>query len=170
MERTATMSSRMLDDLLVQASSELMPVVQQFESGTDVALHLAVFVEPYLSYVLDGSKTVESRFSARPIPPHGRVRTGDVILMKPSGRPIVGWCRAGSVWSYELDPASWVEIRDRFSPALRAEDGFWEERVAARFATLIQVQDVHLVEPTPVAKRDRRGWVVLADRCEERLL
>lgn len=170
MGHASVVSAKLLDDLLTNVSSDLEPVIRPFETGSDVSLHLAVFVEPYLSYVLDGSKTVESRFSTRPIPPHGCVREGDVILLKPSGRPIVGWCRAGTVWSYELDPSSWEEIRDRFSPALRAQDDFWETRQAAQYATLIRVEDVHEVVPTPIDKRDRRGWVVLADRRNGRLL
>ena len=41
--------------------------------GTPVQVHLAVMVEPYLSRVLDGSKTIESRFSRKKIAPWGRV-------------------------------------------------------------------------------------------------
>ncbi len=162
--------SQLLDDMLASASDELAPVFRDFAIGSDAALHLAVFVEPYLSYLLDGSKTVESRFSKRPIAPHGRVRPGDAILLKASGKPIVGWCRAGTVWDYELDRSTWTEIRERFSPALRAQDDFWESRRSAHFATLIQVEGVQPATPIPIPKRDRRGWVVLADRCENRLL
>jgi hypothetical protein len=162
--------SPLLDDVLRRASPDLAPVVSAFADGHDVALHLAVFVEPYLSFVLDGSKTVESRFSARSIAPHGRIAEGDVILLKAAGKPIVGWCRAGTVWDYVLDPSSWAEIHDRFSGPLCAQDGFWETRKAAQFATLIKVEDVNTTAPTPVDKRDRRGWVVLADRQQGRLL
>lgn len=162
--------SPLLDDVLHRAAPDLEPVVAPFASSHDVALHLAVFVEPYLSFILDGTKTVESRFSARWIAPHGRISEGDVILLKATGKPIVGWCRAGTVWDYELDPTSWTEIRDRFAAPLRAQDGFWESRKSAQFATLIKVEDVHAVAPISVDKRDRRGWVVLADRCEARLL
>jgi hypothetical protein len=162
--------SPLLDDLLGSASHELAPVVCEFDAGSEVALHLAIFVEPYLRFILDGSKTIESRFSSRSIPPHGRVGTGDIILLKGAGRPIVGWCRAGTVWDYELDPTSWAEIQDRFTPALRPQDGFWEARQAAQFATLIEVRDVNPISPTPIGKRDRRGWVVLADRDDGRLL
>jgi hypothetical protein len=162
--------SPLLDDVLARASSELAPVVGAFAYDHDIALHLAVFAEPYLSFVLDGSKTVESRFSARAIAPHGRVAEGDVILLKAVGKPIVGWCRAGTVWDYELDPSSWTEIEDRFSAPLRVQDGFWEARRAAQFATLIEVKDVNVAAPTRIDKRDRRGWVVLADRVQGRLL
>lgn len=126
-------------------------------------VHLAVFVEPFLSYILDGSKTVESRFSRNFIPPHGRVHPGDVVLMKPSGKPIIGLCRVKHVWSYELDPASWNEVRS-FSTALRADADFWEGRCDARYATLLRIEDVRRIGPVKCAKRDRRGWVVLKDK------
>ncbi|MDP1793056.1 MAG: hypothetical protein Q8K63_02865 [Acidimicrobiales bacterium] len=170
MVQPSRVSDTMLGGLMRNASPDLEPVIREFADRAEVGLHLAVFVEPYLSHVFDGSKTVESRFSARPIAPHGRVATGDVILLKRSGQPITGWCRAGTVWSYALDPASWTEIRHRFTASLRAQGDFWESRKAAHFATLIQVEDVHKVRPTPVNKRDRRGWVVLADRDAPRLL
>lgn len=40
-------------------------------------LHLAVFVEPYLGYILEGKKTVESRFGMRRSAPYGQVAAGD---------------------------------------------------------------------------------------------
>lgn len=162
--------SPLLDDVLQRASPDLAPVVGAFADDHEVALHLAVFVQPYLSFILDGSKTVESRFSARSIAPHDRIAEGDVILLKPASKPIVGWCRAGTVWDYELDPSSWSEIQDRFSGPLCAQHGFWESRQAAHFATLIKVEDVTVTAPTPVNKSDRRGWVVLAERAQDRLL
>jgi hypothetical protein len=129
-----------------------------FASG----LHLAVLVEPYLSYILDGKKTVESRFSERRIAPYGSVRRDDVILLKRSGGPIVGLCRASDIWYYELDPRSWREIRTGFSQMLCAQDpNFWSQRKSAEFATLIRLTNVLKISPFKYAKSDRRGWVVL---------
>ena len=59
-------------------------------SAPPVSLHLAVLVQPYLDFILDGQKTIESRFSIRPIPPYRRVESGDIVLLKASGGPIVG--------------------------------------------------------------------------------
>src|SRR3954452_24578662 len=78
-------------------------------------VHLAVFVEPYLGYVLDGSKTVESRFSVNRCAPFGKVRRGDIILLKRSGGGVVGIARVSVVWSYQLDEESWAGIRERFA-------------------------------------------------------
>lgn len=126
------------------------------------AIHLAVFVEPYLQYVLEGKKTVESRFSTRRFAPYQQVDAGDVILLKQSGGPIVGICQVSYVWFYQLDPASWQEIQARFAQALCAQDPvFWQQRAHAAFATLMRVRNVAALPAQPVTKRDRRGWVVL---------
>src|SRR5256885_16153419 len=61
-------------------------------------VHLAIFVEPYLSYLLDGRKTVDSRFSVRRTAPYGQVRAGDIVLVKQSGGPAVGVCHVSSDW------------------------------------------------------------------------
>src|SRR5215210_2794220 len=61
-------------------------------------IHLAVFVEPFLDYVLDGSKTVESRFSVNRCAPFGKVSPGDMVLLKRAGGPVVGIARVRTVW------------------------------------------------------------------------
>src|SRR4051794_2549682 len=125
-------------------------------------IHLAVFVEPFLGYVLDGSKTVESRFSVNRCAPFGRVKQGDALLLKKAGGPVVGIARVRSVWSYELDESSWTLIRAQFAMALRAQDPeFWERRRGASFATLMLIDRVLALGPVRWEKRDRRGWVVV---------
>ena len=125
-------------------------------------LHLAVLVEPYLRYILEGKKTVESRFSERRISPYGNVQRHDVILLKRSGGPILGLCQVSSRWYYELDPQSWHEIRTEFSQMLCAQDPeFWSQRESAEFATLMSLRNVLKIRPIKYSKNDRRGWVVL---------
>lgn len=125
-------------------------------------LHLAVLVEPYLRYILEGKKTVESRFSERRIAPYGNVQRDDVILLKRSGGPILGLCQVSNRWYYELDPPSWNEIRIEFSKMLCAQDPeFWRQRASAEFATLISLRNVLKIQPIKYSKNDRRGWVVM---------
>ena len=126
------------------------------------ALHSAILVEPYLQFILDGKKTVESRFSTRRFAPYNRVDKGDVVLLKQSSGPIVGVCQVACAWFYQLDPESWQTIREDFAADLCAQDpDFWKEREAASFATLMRIRHVKSIEPIKFAKRDRRGWVVL---------
>jgi len=127
-----------------------------------VGIHLAVFVEPYLSFVLSGTKTVESRFSVNKLAPFELVHEGDVVLLKKTGGPIVGLCRVSHVWNFKLEPKTWSEIRNDFADALCAQDpSFWDQRKEASYATLMRVDNVLTIPPIKIDKRDRRGWVVL---------
>lgn len=146
----------------------IAPAVDGREAGA--SLHLAVLVEPYLTYLLDGRKTVESRFSTRAIPPFGRVLPGDVVLLKAASGPVLATCTVEAVWSYRMNRESWDEMRDRFGRALCAEGTFWTDRRHANYATLLRVANVVQLPPIAVPKRDRRGWVVLKDRTRLELL
>lgn len=146
--------------------------LNSFESWNEFphGIHLAIFVEPYLTYVLEGKKTVESRFSVNRSPPYKKVNSGDILLLKLSGGPIVGICQVTNVWSYELEPKSWKLIKKEFTNALCAQDpDFWKDRKYACYATLMKIKKPITFEPFEVEKRDRRGWVVLRSKDEQQL-
>ena len=127
-----------------------------------VQLHLAIFVEPFLSWVIDGTKTVEARFSAVRCAPWDAVYENDVVLMKQSSGPVVGSFVVSFVSSYRIAEGGLDGIRGLFGDAIRAEDDeFWVDRDGAKYATLMGIKDHHRIEPTPIPKRDRRGWVVI---------
>lgn len=133
--------------------------------STDYAIHLAVFVEPYLRFIFERRKTVESRFGAVRQAPFRQVKPGDVVLLKQSGGPVVGVCRIQRAWFYEIRPESWSEIRDRFSEMMCATDpSFWDRRLQAKYATLMRISRAREIEPVRWKKRDRRGWVVVKKR------
>ena len=134
---------------------------------TDAAgLHIAVLIEPYLSLVLDGKKTVESRFGAHRQPPYQAVFAGDVILLKRASGPIVGVACAVRTWCFPVNAATFGEIRRSIEERIcAADETFWEERRSTRFATLIELGEVTgVAAPLPCDKRDRRGWVTLRSR------
>lgn len=126
----------------------------------DVGVHLGVFVEPFLGAILDGRKTIESRFGVHRCAPFDRVQSGDLIFLKRSGGPVVGIAVAGETTFYELDAGTLEDIRERFAGRICAEDDeFWEARAEKRFATLIVIDEVTAIDTLAIDKRDRRGWV-----------
>jgi hypothetical protein len=133
-----------------------------FLSGA-ARVHLAVLVEPYLSYIMDGSKTVESRFSRVAVAPYQKVDAGDVLLLKRAGGEVEAICCAVDAWFYELGSSSLSEIRHRFGDAMRVSAEFLASRSDAVYATLIRIEEVYPIVPLRARKRDRRGWVVLID-------
>ena len=54
-------------------------------------LHLGIFSEPYLTYMLEGNKTIESRFSKNKIAPYKKISKEDIVLLKKSSGKIVGY-------------------------------------------------------------------------------
>jgi hypothetical protein len=156
----------LVDELLLAVQGDLFweSYLQQLRtpSSTTFTLHLAILVEPYLQFILEGKKTVESRFSTRRFAPYNRVEKGDVVLLKQSSGPIVGVCQVSYAWFYELDPESWRTIKKDFAVAICAQDpNFWEQRESASFATLMRIENVKSISPIKFIKRDRRGWVIL---------
>ncbi len=125
-------------------------------------IHLAVFVEPFLRYVLQGRKRIESRFSRRRSAPFERVSPGDMLLLKRSGGPIAGVAHVACACFYQLDADTLAEIRDQYSREMCADGpDFWRARESARYATLIRLEHVRSLRPVKYEKADRRGWVVL---------
>jgi len=125
-------------------------------------VHLAVFVEPFLAYVLQGKKSVESRFSTRQCAPFRRVSVGDIVLLKEASGPVRGICEIAKTWFFNLDSIPLADVRERFAADICAtDDDFWRAREKADYATLLKLRSVREVAPLRCPKRDRRGWVVL---------
>lgn len=153
--------------ILKEAASRMSPcspiydhIHEVLDHEVTAGVHLGVFVEPFLEAILDGRKTVESRFGVHRCAPFDRVQAGDIILLKRSGGPVVGIAVAGEARYYQLDAVRLGEIRERFASKIYAEDDeFWEARSEKRFATLIDIEEVSKIETLEIDKRDRRGWV-----------
>ena len=65
------------------------------QTAEPIGLHIAVFAEPFISLVLEGRKTIESRFGRTRCAPFDQVRAGDIIMMAASGQQRSG-LRTGS--------------------------------------------------------------------------
>jgi hypothetical protein len=117
-------------------------------------------VEPFLTYLLEGRKSIESRFSKNAVVPYLRVAVGDLVLLK-SG-PVVGSFRVCSTNFVTLGAGDLPRMREEYTEQLCAyTDEFWEARADKRYATLLGVQDIRRLPAIPVSKRDMRGWVVV---------
>lgn len=125
-----------------------------------VGVHLAIFVEPYLTAVLEGKKTIESRFAVTRRPPYKCIDADDYILLKRSGGPVIGLALAKATHFYQLSPTVLAELRRNFSRQLFAQDDlFWLQRADKHYATLIELDEAAEIAPFLVDKRDRQGWV-----------
>ncbi|MCS6840817.1 MAG: ASCH domain-containing protein [Roseiflexus sp.] len=125
--------------------------------------HLAVLREPYLSRILAGEKTIESRFLRVRAAPYGCVTAGDTLFLKRASGPIVATARAARVVMFDdLTPARVAALLERYAGGLRLDDDMRARAQSSRYAVLIWLTDVAPISDPPlVSKRDRRAWVVL---------
>ncbi len=125
-------------------------------------LHIAVFHEPYRTLVLQGRKTIESRFARTRHPPYQVVRAGDVILIKDVGGPISGIVLAGRVESMAVCHRDMEAIQSTYQEQLCISDPhFWDAKRNSSFVTLIHLYHAAALGPIDCDKRDRRGWVTI---------
>jgi|ERR1035438_4492210 ASC-1-like (ASCH) protein len=136
-------------------------------SSNHFSLHLAIFREPYLKFIMEGKKKIETRFAKRSCAPFEQVSDGDVVLLKKSGGEVSGICEVEKVWFYHLDPEAFAFIKKQFGKLICAvNDSFWTERECKTVATLMLIKNVIPISGVQIKKRDRRGWVVLQAKQE----
>jgi len=137
----------------------------QICSSHGITGHIAVLTEPYLTRIIQGEKTVESRFSKVRLPPYKLVGVGDVIFLKEVSGPIKAI--AAVVHADFFGPLQRGEARTimrRHADALALDAEFVERKCNSPYATLIQVGTITATLPIWISKSDRRGWVVIANR------
>lgn len=133
-------------------------------SSCGVRGHVAYLQEPYLSRILQGTKTIESRLSAGRRLPFGWVSAGDVLILKESGGPIRGLAVVtGAVSREKVTPK---ELRAWLAPylaRLQWDDDWSEKKLATSdHAMLMELGEVRAVEPIVFERgRELSGWIVL---------
>ena len=118
-------------------------------------------VEPFLSSLLAGRKTIESRFSRHKIAPYRKVKPGDLVLLKQSSGPVIGSFEVAFVRYLELTSKTLKELEANYDRQINGSKEFWQAQQTKRYASLFGVKNIQPRTPTAVQKQDPRGWVLL---------
>lgn len=129
----------------------------------DMAVHVAILKWPYIRLILDGQKTVESRFTKTARPPYRCVRPGETIYFKASSGPYMAKAVAGRVVSHDnLTPTKVNTLRKQYNRSIRGDDEFWRSKRTSRYATLIQIRDIERITTGPTLPPSHGlAWFVL---------
>lgn len=134
-------------------------------------LHLAIFAPGYIDKIFTGQKTLESRFSKIRCEPYGTIEQGDLVLMKKSGGPIVGYFVAGKVTFYEIVSPEHLMglVKNRWSELAITKD-FLKDRLDSKFLTIIGVtKPTKFRFPVLVKKKSLHGWVGLGGESQTQI-
>ena len=88
-------------------------------------IHLGIFTEPYLTYMLDGKKTIESRFSKNRILIYNQISKEYVVIVKQSSGNVLAYFTIKEVLFFDLCKVSIDEIKFKNYKQLCADDNFW---------------------------------------------
>jgi ASC-1-like (ASCH) protein len=127
--------------------------------------HLAILKKPYLDAILEGRKPVESRFTITKRSPFGQIFRGDKVFLKQSSGPVCATAVVSAVKSFpNLTPEKVFDIKAQYNHLILGSDEHWQHFSQCNFGLLIWLNDIKLIEPVMISKKDWRAWVVLNNR------
>ena len=136
--------------------------IEKFKKDKAAVVHLAIIVQPYLSRILSGEKTIESRYSINSIAPYKKIKAGDIVLLKKSGGGVFAVFEAGKVRYFSISNQGDLEkIRNDYNDQLKIDENFWEVKKDCKYATLIDINRLWEIPQFKVCKQNRAAWVTL---------
>ncbi len=124
-------------------------------------IHLGIFGEPYLTYMLEGKKTIESRFSKNKIMPYNQITKDDIVIVKKSSGNVVGYFTINDVLFFDLNTISIEEIKLKYNKQLCVDETFWINKKNSNYATLIIIDKLFKLKPFHINKKGMQTWVKL---------
>lgn len=135
--------------------------IKELTKIKNTSLHLGVFTEPYLTYMLDGKKTIESRFSKNKILPYNQISKDDIVVVKKSGGNIVACFTIKEVLFFNLNETSIDEIKTKYNKQLCVDESFWVSKSNSNYATLIIIDEIVKINPFHIDKKGMQTWIKL---------
>lgn len=123
-------------------------------------IHLGIFCEPYLTYILEGKKTIESRFSKNKIAPFEKISKDDIVIVKKSSGNVVAYFTIKNVSFINIEDISVNSIKKKYNKYIMADEKFWNEKEkTSNYATLIEIDRVIDLPPFYINKKGMQSWI-----------
>jgi ASC-1-like (ASCH) protein len=127
--------------------------------------HLVILKKPYLEAILDGRKTIESRFTITKRSPFGQVSAGDKIFFKLSSGPVCGKAVVAAIKYFEnLTPKQILKIKEQYNHLIAGSNEYWQSKINCGYGFLVWLKDARAIGPVRIIKKDWRAWVVLTEK------
>lgn len=149
----------MYDEILKNLEQQLPN--SDIEKIKNKNIHLSIFSEPYLTYMLDGKKTVESRFSKKKIAPYNQIEKDDIVIVKKSSGNVIAYFTIKDVIFYDLSITPISDIKLKYNKALCVDDDFWDLKKYSNYATLIVIDKLVNLNPFSIKKKGMQTWIKL---------
>ncbi len=129
--------------------------------------HIAILSkkEKFLNKILEGTKTIESRWYTHKKIPYKRISKGDTIYFKETGEPINVKCKVEKVLFIDiLNEENIAEIVNRFGDQIGIDKKYIINLKNKKYCTLIFIKDVEKIKAFKINKRgfgNMAAWITL---------
>lgn len=114
-----------------------------------------------MTYILDGKKTIESRFSKNKIVPYYQISKEDIVIVKKSGGDVLAYFTIKEILFFDLNKIPINEIRLKYNKQLCLDENFWITKKNSNYATLIFIDKIVSLKPFHIAKKGMQTWIKL---------
>lgn len=147
----------MYNEIIKNLEDQLLPdILLEIKNKT---IHLGIFTKPYLNYMLDGKKTIESRFSQKKILPYNQISKDDIVIVKESSGNVLAYFTIKNVLFFDLTLTTIDEIKSKYSKELCVDENFWISKKNSRYATLIFIDNIVKLNPFHISKKGMQTWI-----------
>lgn len=126
--------------------------------------HLAKFSKDGAEKILNGEKSIESRFSKGKIAPFCIISSKDLVYIKPFGGDVIGQFRVKKAIFFDgLQPEDLKKIKEQYGEDLNVDENYWNKVKDSNFGTLIFIGSSarFITSPIKIPKKDLKSWIVL---------
>jgi ASC-1-like (ASCH) protein len=120
--------------------------------------HLAIMRNPYLRMIIDGKKTIESRFTVNKIAPFHKVSKGDVIYFKQSGKQDIVLAATVTKAEYYEGAIAFETLR-KYQSEIGIDEEYIQKKSKAKYLSLFWLEYVRWVKCIHFVKHDQRTWL-----------
>jgi len=125
-------------------------------------MHLGIFKQPFLDLMLDGKKTIESRFSKNKIAPYGIISENDIVIVKESSKNVIALFTIKEVLQFSMKDTSVHSLKEKYNNEILADNQFWDNKEkTSNYATLIRINKLIKLKPFSINKVGMQSWIVL---------
>lgn len=149
----------MYEEIIKKLEEELSN--KEVEKIKKCTLHLGIFTEPYLTYMLNGKKTIESRFSKNKILPYNKISKEDIVIVKKSSGNVIAYFTIKKILFFDLNEVSINQIKCKYSKQLCVDENFWIIKKDSNYATLIFIDKIIKLNPFHIDKKGMQTWIKL---------
>lgn len=126
--------------------------------------HLAIMDKNTIDMILKGEKVVESRFSKNKISPFNKVRVGETIYLKESGKNItVSFEVKKVIYFNDLSPIKLKELEEKYNSLICAPKTYWDSKHDSKYGTLMYIKNITELKTIKIRKKGRQGFISFND-------